>query len=814
MRYEQVLAKTPVAVRQLLEQQPWVEEARSRGLSLQEALTEAAELARLLSQLSQAERCTLALIVRRMGSEPFAPAALERQLDGATAGAAVRVGLAGLRARGVIVAFRKTWGERLYALPEDGFAVWQALLLPSLPLAGSWGEGRGQELGQGQEQEQERWWEQERGEGRRREQRGKQGLGLERGQGQEPGREPGLGLERGQGQGREPGPGLERGQGQERGWEPGAGLERGQGQERGWEPDPGLGRAQEQRGREHGPVPDVVPESELELLELPAGANPRGMAQQLFHLLAEFDRLDVPLTAKGAPHKKALARLAERHALPAEPLAGCGLSHAFSDACGLGLAVLLDAAMRLGLLGRAAGRLVLRPAALGAWLSRPYAEQMGRLYGLWRAVQAPQPVWQQHAIALLERAGGAGWQPAAALGGWLAAYAAEPGADEAELVRGVRERWLTPLHALGWLELAQDSAGALWYRWKIGQEPSSAVPKPLQPALSDLDSPLSSAFDFAATAADAADIPADAACRLYVQPDFELLLPPGVPLSVEWQIAAMAELQHSDELRVYRLTQEAFHRACERGGSAEAALALLARWNRAGQALPEAVERALREWGEQYGKVRFQEVTLLVCDSPEMATALAASERCRPYLDEAVGERHFIVSRTALPALHKQLRLMGWTPGAASPPPSAQAMDEEKSMEAELLDGWVYGRDAAALYEVDGQFDGPADLYPQLPDIPVSWLKESRSYHGSTRKELIRRAIEWQSWLKVRRAGEERLITPRALLESREGWLLVGGSCDGEVRLNGEEWSELQLVLPGINESMEPGRHPLLAPWS
>jgi|GEM_PF-2530759 len=722
MNYEQVFAKMPEEARHMVERQPWVQEALRRGLPLHAALTDADELARLLPLLSRAERCALELIVRGLGSEPFAPAALEQRLHGAMAGAAVRVGLAGLRARGIVAAFRKAWGDRLYALPEDGFAVWQAHLLPPLPLA------------------------------------------------------------------------------------------------------------------EGGPEHAAQPQPELEPLELPAGANPRGMAQQLFHLLAACDRLALPLTAKGAPHQKQLAKLAERCALPAEPLAGCGLSHAFPDACGIGLAVLLDAAMRLGLLGRAAGRLVLRPAALGAWMARPYAQQMGRLYRLWRELQAPQPVWQQHAIALLERAGGAGWQPAAALAGWLAAQAAEPGADEAELVRGVRERWLVPLHALGWLELAQDSAGGLWYRWKQGleptaaqaicppstpplpppsgsgpypplTEPSTASPAPLPP----VQPPPASAF---APAPAADDGPADAACRLYVQPDFELLLPPGVPLSVEWQVAAVAELQHSDELRVYRLTKTAFHSACERGASAPAVLALLSRWNRSGPQLPEAVERALREWDEQYGKVRFEEVTLLVCDSPEVAAAVAASERCRPYLGEAVGDRHFIVQRSAGAALHKQLRQMGWTPGTAAPEPPAGANLTGELAEAEPLDGLVYRRDTAALYEVDGRFEQPAELYPQLPDTPASWLKEYRSYHGSTRKELIRRAIEWQSWLKLRKSGEERLIAPCALVESRDGWLLVGRADEGEVRLDGEEWAELQLVLPGINDSADARQHPLFALWT
>ena len=48
------------------------------------------------------------------------------------AGAQVSLGLWGLRRYGVIIAFRKSWGEQLFILPEDAFAGWQSLLFPTV----------------------------------------------------------------------------------------------------------------------------------------------------------------------------------------------------------------------------------------------------------------------------------------------------------------------------------------------------------------------------------------------------------------------------------------------------------------------------------------------------------------------------------------------------------------------------------------------------------------------------------------------------------------------------------------------------------
>ncbi len=79
-------------------------------------------------------------------------------------------------------------------------------------------------------------------------------------------------------------------------------------------------------------------------------------------------------------------------------------------------------------------------------------------------------------------------------------------------------------------------------------------------------------------------------------------------------------------------------------------------------------------------------------------------------------------------------------------------------------------------------------MYPDMQDIPISWIKEFREYHGSTRKDMIRKAIEWKSVLQLRKEGRNRFIIPRMLREDRSGWILEGL----------EEYQEISLAERGL----------------
>ena len=117
--------------------------------------------------------------------------------------------------------------------------------------------------------------------------------------------------------------------------------------------------------------------------------------------------------------------------------------------------------------------------------------------------------------------------------------------DESSLRKSIITTWMAPLSVFRFIELGTDEEDHLWFRWLL---------TPIQEALYDKDD------DFRSSETHVQVRPS-----LYVQPDFEMILPPDVSLRTEWDIAAFADLQTTDLVRTYLITKESFYRAWERG---------------------------------------------------------------------------------------------------------------------------------------------------------------------------------------------------------------------------------------------------------
>jgi hypothetical protein len=343
------------------------------------------------------------------------------------------------------------------------------------------------------------------------------------------------------------------------------------------------------------------------------------------------------------------------------------------------------------------------------------------------------------------------------------------------------QAWISPLQEFGWLELSKDRHGELWFRWMIETEPAPMgqpmiEPKVLGPCL-------------------------------YVQPDFELLLPPTVPPYVEWEVAGFATLTGSDHVRTYRITKESFHRACESGGNWEEMLVFLKRYSLF--EVPDNVQLTLEQWGKQYGNLYFAEVVLLRCNNVELAQRIAESDKCSTYIQDQLGEMDFLVHGDRVTEFRKQLEQMGVYPKQSLEGHSAKKIvdlptnHDPRTRSNRQTDAHFQGlfmiKDPLLVYELDPYLMSVEDIYPNMQEIPSLWLKEYRDYHDSTRKDLIRKAIEWKSLLKLRKAGKDCFIAPKAISEDKAGWTLIGREATRDVCLEVKDWEEMQLILPGIN---------------
>jgi hypothetical protein len=662
MRYNQVFTKMPETLLQHFARQEWALPFLKQAEDYVDLLSSKEMMKELSNRLSKLERWTLQLIVVKIGCEMFTIEMLEKQAASFRSGAEVRVAISGLRRFGILIAFRKSWGELLYALPVDGFSIWQALLLPK---------------------------------------------------------------------------------------------------------------------------PETEIQEQLPLLESievsPSGS--RGLAQELFVLAVYTAHHDLSLTTKGTIHKKQLQKLKDQLRLLPMEWNGSYLTCGSSEPYEFSFAVLLDIALRLGILRFEANMLVIETKAWGEWLRFTFEQQQIRLYGLWKELYVDAPLWLQHGTALIDRLPRGEWCSLAELMDWFTLHQIQLSPlQPQELKEALYHQWMIPLHAYRWLDVALDSRGEVWFCWLIDTHAScKQVEEP------NMEANLS----------------------FYVQPDFELVLPPTIPPYLEWEVAAFADPISSDEVRVYQISKETFHRALESGKSADEIVGFLE--CSAIYRMPSGVTSALTEWGEQYGKLQFADVTLLRVRSKEIAEVIISSEKCRPFILSALNAADFIVKKEQIPQFTQLLEQLGYCPqlllaheaNHASQQlklPDTDSSTAPKNQDKNSRKGLFDLRDTYSMYELAPSLTEVEDHYPNLQDIPKLWLKEYREYHGSTRKDMIRQAIEWKSYLKIRKEGVDRRILPYKLQEDRSGWTLIGMENRQEIILQSEDWKEMKLLLPGIND--------------
>ncbi|WP_088834114.1 helicase-associated domain-containing protein [Paenibacillus tyrfis] len=525
------------------------------------------------------------------------------------------------------------------------------------------------------------------------------------------------------------------------------------------------------------------------------------LARDLFHSLAFAAEQGLKLTKNGTLHKKQLQKLSERVRLQEEALEPLSLKYAYADTYSPKIALVLDMLLRLQLIVSEDEELKLSVETVDIFLDQPLAGQMRRLYGLWKTLALPAAAWLQHAVFLLERVDGGTWITAEQLLERLEAFGLLPGAIESE-ERAERHRyllrlWLEPLAALGFLERSfEPICGPDAYRWTF--------PFVLRGELGGEDEAEDGGF--------------------MVQPDFELLVPPDVAGKVRWELCCLADLVARDQVSVYKLSKESVKRALENGRTAAEICDFLERHALYG--VPDHVRLSIGQWAKPYGKTVFTQALLLRCADDETARTVAKLPSASPYVKEMLNGRDFLIAAADAKPLAAVLEKAGFMPGLPVIPAAQAGMDGETSssrfpklsadrtasakklLSVEPMDkGLIYSRNSVGFLRLQARLPEASDVYPSLQDIPSTWLRDYRNYHLSTRKEIVEKAIEMRSVLQIRKNGTDFRVVPRKVQETRGTWCmtglgLLGGTQDetSEVRWLAEEWQEMRLILPGIND--------------
>ncbi|WP_223066456.1 helicase-associated domain-containing protein [Paenibacillus caui] len=491
-----------------------------------------------------------------------------------------------------------------------------------------------------------------------------------------------------------------------------------------------------------------------------------GLASDLFRALSWIARGGLPLTAKGTVHQRAMSKFAGLLSLSSEDVESLKLRYPQQESYPAAAAVMLDMALSLGLAERGDQEWTVCEPALSRWLAYSREEMDSRLLYELLARYVPASSGLQHAACAL-------MLPCFKAGIWYSVPSLlkqlrlrnvlsqeENQEDDGELwLQG----WMEALCAFGWLELGYSRHKELFFRWHRKPSLEDGVPGEQAGAHASRSS---SAF--------------------FVQPDFEVLVPPDTPYSLRWELELCCEMSSSDVMTTYRLTRQAAEAALEQKRTPEDILGFLTRHAMSG--VPDNVKLALRQWGREMGRTSFARALLLRCADAEAADRIAQDSGLSGMM-QRIGPLDFIVQETELGEIRRGLERLGVAPlggsaGSASLAHTANASGSsprkpayprlempsdggdaetgrttpfhpDKGGEAQHRpSAWIYAGNAVHFYQPDETVPDYEELFPGLRNVPGSWTRELRGYHASTVALVLRQALEWKARVELRIQGK------------------------------------------------------------
>lgn len=506
----------------------------------------------------------------------------------------------------------------------------------------------------------------------------------------------------------------------------------------------------------------------------------RELAFEVLYLLSYIAKNELQLTQKGIPHKKQLMKLEEGLSLNQPLLARLKMKYSHQDVYSPGLALVMDAAMRLGLIEQEEQGFKLIKDKLGSWLSKPLGLQQQELYRLWTEIYTPLEVWQQLALAGMESLPERSWFPVSALMVWLSNYHQLPTAvslEEAGVVWW--EQGIEIFAEMGWVEVGHHSKWGNIFRWKLPVHEYGFEQE--QVAIHSLKHD-----------------------GFFVQPDFEIIVPPDIPFTVRWELECFCEIVRNDQVMVYLLTKDSVYRAYETGRDQEDLLQFLRQHAKFG--VPDNVVMTIEQWSGQYGKVYFSETTLLRCLDEHIAKQVSSDPKLQSICISRIGTKDFIVASDKRRECMILLKKLGIHLKMQPESEDAQSYPKFAFHETLILQehvrskGMVYTNTTVQYYDMEKEFPEKEDAFPKLREIPAIWMKENRIYHASTKREMMERAIQLQTFVKLRANGVEWAFIPTAIREEHNQWSVLGSDYLEMKSLYPEDWEEMRFIIPGLNE--------------
>lgn len=494
--------------------------------------------------------------------------------------------------------------------------------------------------------------------------------------------------------------------------------------------------------------------------------------RRLLYMLAALLKADGSLTAKGVLHKKTIQKLAAALQLQEERLRAFPIIWAHSEHYPAAVALALSACSAEGLLKKKAGRLIPDELRLRDWMilsdeQREYKLRQWLLDYFFRVSGQ-----DAHIAAILLNAGKEIWVSVKEAESWcsdlLGTGYNRQSSEQTMTMRRRMERWINLFHELGWMELANLE----------GVEPS----------------PIARWRGFAGM---------PAARGVIVQSNGEILALPDCGHPVRWELELIAERLTSDEPVLYRMTSASIAASLEQGRNRESIERFLKEAGKE-EALSPPIAAMLKEWSSRACRFSFDQVTLLRCDSTEMAEHALKMPELAPLLLHRIGDKDYIVDNRAVGSIRSLLQKSGYPPRKVIGGSSAESgsADAEDDFIQEDGGGWLYEPLSLRHFELIEPDEDTRQivLLPGIERLPAAWWRQLRSYHASTRKELMQQAVTLETAVLLRVNGELLSFVPEQVDGRGNDWSVTGRLIAGDIaersRLTPDMWDEMKLLMP------------------
>ncbi|MBD7967834.1 helicase-associated domain-containing protein [Paenibacillus gallinarum] len=535
---------------------------------------------------------------------------------------------------------------------------------------------------------------------------------------------------------------------------------------------------------------EEIPYSSSGNIQVAMEARPN-IAGEILHLLSYIAIHGVPLTAKGTIHKKAVSKIENLTVLRSTDFEALKLSYAHPELYPVQVAVLLDVVFTLGLAKKYEAEIGLDESYVSRWVQLNRQQMERNIYNAMMERYSAGEAGLQHfryLLTLFSRKDAGKWLSMDQICQRFVQVSIVNEQDLAEF-KSYAKGWVTLLAAFGYGDTGMSTASdeALYFRWT----------NPINYDLEDSKHYTEPA--------------------IYVQPDFEVIVPPDAPYSIRWLLEGCAELAVRDHMTIYKLTRERLNEGAEVSITPSLVLTWLTRY--AQGSIPENVLLALKQWGSELGRTSFSQVMLLSTENKQDADKIESYPSWNESL-QRIGPLHFILERDKVTEVRKRLTMMGLTPAKA-----VKGIDTEErrypavSIEDEVTlssveenpfihfneegrQGFVYTGRNLHYYEVVNEDRDEASIMPDITEVPKMWVSEWREYHPSTAKQLVQQAINWRTRMGVEMKGDRQEFIPESIGKG-EPWAVNGWLLPGPNRVVAErctlvpaEWTKLTLILP------------------